>query len=188
MSNIFIISDHHIDHENILTFTLPDGRRMRTFDTLAQMQDAFLTAHNAVVRPSDKAYFLGDFAIKRAGIAMARLFNGHKRLIRGNHDIYPTKYYAEVFEEIYGVRVFADMILSHIPLHQESIKPRWLANVHGHLHNNQPQGHLGPRYYNVSAEMLNYAPIALEDLRVILRRQHEVWQERQAALEQGVFV
>jgi calcineurin-like phosphoesterase family protein len=63
-----------------------------------------------------------------------------------------------------------------------------LANVHGHLHNNQPQGHLGHRYYNVCVEMLDYTPIALEDLRVILRTQHETWQHIQAALEHGVFV
>lgn len=189
MAQVFVISDTHFGHDNILNFVLPNGERMRPFASVEEMDEVMVDRWNAVVSPQAHVYHLGDFAIKKADIAIAKRLNGKKRLVRGNHDIYPTKVYLEAgFQEIYGVRVFDDMILSHIPLHQESIKPRWLANVHGHLHNNQPQGHLGPRYYNVCVEMINYTPMPLETLRGILRTQHEAWQERQAALEHGVFV
>jgi calcineurin-like phosphoesterase family protein len=91
--------------------------------------------------------------------------NGHKRLVRGNHDIFKTKDYLQAgFDEIYGVRSFDSMILSHIPLHPRSIKKGW-TNVHGHLHLNVEQFGWGPQYFNVSVEQINYTPISLEEVR-----------------------
>lgn len=189
MAQIFVISDTHFGHANIQNFILPNGERMRPFASVEEMDETMIERWNAVVSPSAHVYHLGDVAMHKSHVQTAKRLNGKKRLVRGNHDIYPTRTYLEAgFQEIYGVRVFDDMILSHIPLHIESLKTRWLANVHGHLHNNQPQGHLGPRYYNVCVEMINYTPISLEDLRVILRKQHEAWQDRQAALEHGIFI
>ena len=107
---------------------------------------------NSVVKPGDKVYHLGDVSIKYGhdlGRVMTRL-NGKKRLIRGNHDIYPTKTYLQYFDEIYGVRVLADMILSHIPLARDSITERFNVNVHGHLHANvimSPENNKMPDYY-----------------------------------------
>jgi len=111
--------------------------------------------------------------MKQQDVAIVKRLNGHKRLVRGNHDIFKTRTYMchQGFEEIYGVRVLADIIMSHIPLHPESIKACWLGNVHGHVHNNVPQGHFGPKYYNVSVEMLDYTPITLEEVKARLKRQ-----------------
>jgi calcineurin-like phosphoesterase family protein len=87
--------------------------------------------------------------------------NGRKALVRGNHDIFELKLYAKYFDQIYGVKVFDDMILSHIPLHPESIA-RWGFNVHGHLHANSMND---PRYLCVSVEQTDYRPITLEQVR-----------------------
>ncbi len=197
MANIWIASDHHIDHHNMLEvpFTLQNGERMRPFTTVEEMKEYMIGRHNTVVRQHDHVYFLGDFAMHKRNVEWAKLFNGKKRLVRGNHDIFPTRTYLEAgFQEIYGVRVFEDIIFSHIPLHPESIKERWLGNVHGHVHNNVPHGHFGPKYYNVCVEMINYTPIALEDLRVLMRKQHEEFEVRKAtrecivtALEHGIY-
>lgn len=182
MANIFISSDLHINHRNILTFLNPDGSRMRPFDSVEQMDEFMLEEHNSVVKPNDKWYNLGDVAIKRKDIAKIASYHGKKRLIRGNHDIYKTREYLEVFEEVYAYRVLDDLLLSHIPVHPESVKPRW-TNVHGHTHSNVPQGHFGPQYYNVCVEMINYRPVALEDLRVLIRKQREDYLDLLAARE-----
>ena len=171
MTTVFVISDTHFGHANILNFKLDDGTAMRPFQTVEEMDEHMIERWNAVVRPQDHVYHLGDFCMKKDFVMwyLPRL-NGHKRLVRGNHDIFPTKYYLQWgFDEIYGVRVLDGLIFSHIPLHPDSLKHQWV-NVHGHVHNNKPQGFLGPRYYNVCVEMTDYTPITLEDLRERIKK------------------
>ena len=135
------------------------------------MDDEMIARWNSVVRPRDKVYHVGDVAMRKHQLAILNRLNGRKRLVRGNHDIFPTKFYLPYFEDIYGVRVFEDMILSHFPLHPESVKERW-HNVHGHVHNNVPFDHFGPKYFNACVEYHNYTPIALEDIRARLRKSY----------------
>lgn len=175
MANIFVSSDPHFGHANILTFQNPDGTLMRPFDSVEQMDEYIIECHNSVVRPQDKFYCLGDVAMHRRHIATAKKRNGHGRLVRGNHDDYPTKYYLEVYEEIYGTRKIDEFIFSHIPLHPESVTK--LTNVHGHVHSNVPAMHFGPRHINVSMEVIAYTPVALEDLKVMARKQMSKWAE-----------
>ena len=64
------------------------------------------------------------------------------------------------------------MILTHIPIHPESLA-RWGLNVHGHLHANVVKLSLAqipdPRYFNVSMEQINYTPISLETVKKYVR-------------------
>lgn len=113
---------------------------------------------NSVVRPFDKVYHLGDVVIRKENIRILDRLNGKKRLIRGNHDIFPLDLYAAYFDNIYGVRVLDEVILSHIPLHADSVTERFGTNVHGHLHANDiPSG----LYLNVCVEHLDYTPMPL---------------------------
>jgi calcineurin-like phosphoesterase family protein len=162
MANIWVLSDTHFGHDNILKFLKADGTPLRCFDSAAQMDEYMIDQWNSVVRPQDHVYHLGDVAIRREHISLVSRCNGHKRLVRGNHDVYRTKDYLLHFDEIYGVRVLDNMIFSHIPLHPESLG-RFKANVHGHIHANaSPAG----AYINVSVEALtNYLPVSLEDLK-----------------------
>ena len=187
MAEIWIASDHHADHENILKFQLDDGTPMRPFKDAKEMLETLVSNHNAIVKPQDKVYFLGDFVMKARNISLAALFNGHKRLIRGNHDdgksyvvqgiVGPvrTSDYLKYFEEIYASRLLDNLLLTHYPVHPDSIKVEW-TNVHGHTHNNQPQGALGTKYYNVCVEMTDYRPLALYEVKeriAALKRQNQ---------------
>ena len=175
MVNIFFISDTHFDHAASLTWLGHDGvTRQRPFATTQECDELIIANWNAKVRPQDKVYHLGDVSMKKSAIATMGRLNGHKRLVRGNHDIHPTKCYLPYFEDIYGVRVFDDMVLSHMPLHPESVKQRWLVNVHGHVHGNVPALHFGPHYLNVSVEVTGFAPLAIEEVRQMARAQQEM--------------
>ena len=143
---------------------------MRPWDEADEMDEALIANWNATVRPQDKVYHLGDVAMKRDKIALMGRCNGHKRLVRGNHDSFPMKYYLPFFDEIYGVRVFEDMILSHFPIVLDSVKPKWSC-VHGHVHNNVVPGYLGPKYLNVSIEVTEWRPLAIEEVRQRIRVQ-----------------
>ena len=170
MSNIFLVSDTHLGQRSICHFLDVNGQKMRPWDEADEMDEALIANWNATVRPQDKVYHLGDVAMKRDKIALMGRCNGHKRLVRGNHDSFPMKYYLPFFDEIYGVRVFEDMILSHFPIVLDSVKPKWSC-VHGHVHNNVVPGYLGPKYLNVSIEVTEWRPLAIEEVRQRIRVQ-----------------
>lgn len=152
---IWLISDTHFGHENII------GYCGRPFANAAEMDEAMVERWNRVVRPTDKVYHLGDVAMRKLHLAIVKRLHGKKRLVRGNHDIFDTKdYLAAGFQEVLGVRVLANVLFSHFPVHPESLG-RYLGNVHGHIHEKpSPAG----KYLNVSVERIGYTPITLEDV------------------------
>lgn len=179
--NIFFISDLHLGHEKCCTtFKRKDGTSLRPFANAQEMDEEIVWRWNEVVKDSDKVYNLGDVVINKKNLTTLHRLNGSKRLIRGNHDIFKTKDYAPYFKEIYGVRVLEDMVLSHVPLHPESVTERWNVNVHGHLHANQVElrdrkgnPYPDPLYFNVSIEQIDYRPIELSELRQKIKERRE---------------
>lgn len=166
MAEIFLISDTHFSHEGVCKFLRSDGTKLRPWDTTEEMDEELVKRWNSVVTPQDKVYHLGDVTMKQQHLKILDRCNGHKRLIRGNHDIFKTKLYMRYFGEIYGVRVLDDMILSHIPLHPESVTKRYKTNVHGHTHANSMNS---PVHISVCVEQIDYTPISIEDLRLKIK-------------------
>ena len=152
--NIFVTSDTHFGHANIIEYC------RRPFASSQEMDEAMVERWNAVVTPQDHIYHLGDVAMRKADLAIVKRLNGHKRLVFGNHDIFDYKdYVAAGFQKLMGMRVLANLLLTHVPVHSDSVG-RFAANVHGHIHErNYPTP-----YINVSVEVTNYAPVALDDI------------------------
>jgi calcineurin-like phosphoesterase family protein len=162
MATIWLISDTHFTHANILTFTGDDGNLIRPgFATVEEMDETMVERWNAVVRPSDHVYHLGDVAMHRRYLPIVQRLNGKKRLIRGNHDdrFRTRDLLACGFQEIHGIRVIDRAMLTHVPVHPACLG-RFRGNIHGHLHQNASPD--GP-YLNVCVEQTNYTPITLED-------------------------
>ena len=170
MANIFFCSDHHFGHASILSFKRSDGTPLRDFATVEEMNETMIDRHNSVVRPQDKVYFLGDVTMSTKSYSLDFLsrMNGTKILIKGNHDQCKPLAYLEHFKDIRGSHQFEGLIMTHIPIHPQSLA-RWGLNIHGHLHANlvlRELSHLpDPRYFNVSMEQINYTPISLEEIR-----------------------
>jgi calcineurin-like phosphoesterase family protein len=172
MSNIWVVSDTHFNHANILKFTdSRTGKRVRTFADVTEMNEMMIQRWNEVVRPGDKVYHLGDvfFGDKEAFKKLWPRLMGSKRLIVGNHDDIPFLASGGFFQKVQESRVFKPerMIFSHRPLHpnEAHVGPpsagTTLVNVHGHIHQNpSPKG----AYINVSVEAIDYRPIAFEEL------------------------
>ena len=170
MANIFFASDHHFNHANILTFKREDGSPLRDFKDVDEMNEHIILKHNSVVRPNDRVYFLGDVIMSRKNSALAILcrLNGEKILIKGNHDLCDPEAYLEYFKDIRGSHQFSGIIMTHIPIHPESLG-RWGVNIHGHLHHQVVRKYNtkipDERYFNVSMERINYTPISLEEIK-----------------------
>lgn len=219
MPERFFCADPHFGHKGMVMFTT-GGKPIRpwgipvgkvSFDDLdpdvkadilrrvEEMDEAMVANWNRVVGPKDKVEVLGDVIIGRTARHTLGRLNGRKRLRMGNHDIFVkhnNRDYAEHFEEITAYKVFDDLICSHIPLHPASVKERWKANVHGHLHTGRvmmpnpayrrwayghapvseeapPQEVIDPSYLCVSMEHINYRPITMEEVYRRIAEQQE---------------
>jgi len=164
MTNIFVIADTHFGHRNILTFKDREGNLIRGshFKTIEEHDEALVANWNATVQPMDHVYHLGDVVINKRSLDIIHRLAGHKRLVLGNHDIFPVEtYLAAGFEKVYGVRVFPahGLIFSHIPLHPNSLVERGWKNIHGHMHNNKLDDEV--HYQCVSVEHTEYKPLLL---------------------------
>ena len=176
----FFMSDPHYDHANILTFLDKEGNKTRPFNSLEEMQETMVRNHNAVVGPEDKVYMLGDIVMKKNSIRFLERLNGRKTLIAGNHDIFNTKEYLKVFDNVRGYKMYPNygIIMSHIPVHPAQLEYRFKFNVHGHLHTNHvmrtiangKETHIkDKRYLNISVEQINYTPIEFEEVLTRLK-------------------
>lgn len=169
MPNIFLASDHHFSHPGMLKFTREDGTPLRSFGSVEEMDQHMIDRHNAVVKPNDLVYFLGDVTCSKTEDPLKNLYAlaGRKVLIKGNHDHHPLQVYSRHFEDVKGLHELSGMVLTHVPLHPASVA-RWGVNVHGHMHTNNVRlenGELDPRYFCVCMEQIDYTPISLEDLK-----------------------
>jgi calcineurin-like phosphoesterase family protein len=181
MPAIFLVSDTHFGHAGVCRFTLPEDPtvKLRPWTNPDEMDEAMVKAWNERVRPNDKVYHLGDVVINRKALPILERLNGDKVLIRGNHDIFPDADYSKYFRSLRGYHVMNGMILSHIPIHEESLG-RFGVNIHGHLHASRVmktvqtthefvtkgvRQWIDPRYHCVCVEQLpDFAPILLEDV------------------------
>jgi len=163
MPNIWLISDTHFGHENIIKYA------DRPFINVREMDEALIENWNRLVRPSDHVYHLGDVYMGRhdrnsISNILYRL-NGHKRLIVGNHDEIKDVVLHRHFAKISMMRVFREynLVLTHVPVHPNSLEltKGHVVNVHGHIH--QHKSPPGP-YINVCVEWTDYTPVNIEDV------------------------
>jgi len=135
------------------------------------------------VASDDLIYHLGDvgFYKKQKCGGLIRTLPGHKVLILGNHDRFPTAWYRDkgfmaVMDyvivtalHVEGIKkprnFYYKVLLSHIPM---SIPDGVDWNIHGHFHNNSSLHWeenivkiLTPKHRLYSLEEMNYMPILL---------------------------
>jgi calcineurin-like phosphoesterase family protein len=88
--------------------------------------------------------------------------------VLGNHDKFATHKYLMYFTHLWGVKFYDGVVLSHIPIHTDSLGKRATHNIHGHLHSKRvllPNGDIDSRYINVGCEHINLTPIEWGDLK-----------------------
>lgn len=165
MANIWIVSDTHFGHANILKFVDDNGSLIRgsVFSSVEEMNEHMIDRWNSVVKDGDKIYHLGDVSFGQGHQVLSRL-KGHKRLILGNHDNGKDQNLQKHFSKIQVWRMFPEfnMLLTHVPVHPCSLEHQVRWNVHGHLHQHLVDD---SRYFNASVEQLSYTPVHIEDIK-----------------------
>jgi len=179
MRDIWIISDTHFSHENILKFKGVDGQPIRSFASMEEMNEHMIERWNSVVKDGDIVYHLGDVFFRQENppiYTILERLQGRKRLILGNHDNGKSPVLQKYFQKIMGWRHFrADfgLLLTHVPVHPSVLgEGRFghnkMRNVHGHLHTNRVMrkgyGIPDENYVNVSVKQINYTPVHIEEI------------------------
>lgn len=186
---IYYTSDLHLGNPNII------GYENRPWKTVWEMDSALIANWNQVVGRDDDIYVLGDFCFKGATKAIQYLecLNGHKHLIRGNHDKFMRqqkfKDYVLAKEHDY---FFAtprshlwqhdplvkdegwykhmndgehEVILCHFPiLYWDGMEDRQSIHLYGHVHSYRDISPMAPRSFNVGVDVNNYRPVSLQEL------------------------
>lgn len=179
MRNIFVTSDTHFFHKNIIKYC------NRPFDSIEEMNETIIDNWNATVTNNDLVYHLGDFmmglSIKNHEKSFEKIkdlrgrIRGKIRLISGNHDkilIKLCRMKNECPFEVIKARDFIRSQSRKITLFHRPENTDWL--LHGHSHSNVP-----PRGYirlDVGVDCHNFYPISLEEavsrLKVLEHKKH----------------
>ena len=176
---VFVISDEHFDHKNIIGITRSDLFGTGE-DAVDKMNEYIITKHNSVVGPDDIVIMLGDFSFKTGIERLTELtskLNGHKYLIMGNHDKdeRPDLYLRAGFEDVFLTPIkFNGDFYSHYPLNasrESNDRPNTVLynlllkefsdstsgiNFHGHQHELVCNGEMEK---NVACEVIDYEPL-----------------------------
>jgi calcineurin-like phosphoesterase family protein len=153
----YFCTDIHFNHDR--PWIVPP----RGFKTVQEHDAALVKAWNAVVRPTDRVWYLGDFIFNaQAELAMSyfRMLNGHIYLVWGNHTSGVRQVYKRELKNQFGredievypltwdnkVTFIGDyvklilngqmIILSHFPYRVWDSQHHGAWNMSGHSHGN----------------------------------------------------
>lgn len=172
MSKIWLTSDLHLNHQNILKYEPVS----RPFETVEEMNETIISRWNEVVDDNDIVYVLGDLSMgtnNNAGTAVRRL-KGRITLIRGNHDTAARRQlYQKLGIEIKDIEYLnykgKYFILNHFPLGNEEFSKMIFSDnaevvlLYGHIHSNAPKGFYNNTYH-VGVDTNELRPISIEQI------------------------
>lgn len=198
--NIFFTSDYHIYHENILR--LGKGR---PFSSVEEMHAAIADRHNAVVRPGDLVFNLGDFALKckwEQAYSFRQRLVGQQHFLFGNHDNVAWEMirnkpdcfvWAKGDPDSGGMYTFKPKGYGDIPkitichyalrTYPGSYKPSWA--LYGHSHGmlaEMPQW----MAFDVGVDCWDYAPVSIEQVAQKMKTFVPAWEKFKATLPEGI--
>lgn len=164
----FYVADTHFGHARILELS------KRPFSNIEEHDEVMVRRWNAVVRPQDHIYHLGDFALgidanpDRVRSLFHRL-NGLKHLIIGNHDVGKDGYLHPVLADLPWHRQPQHMLtvndgggrvqLCHFALRTWSAQWHFYGHSHGKLPGHEQSRDVGVDMPNVAFQPRTFAEL-----------------------------
>lgn len=180
--DVFVWSDLHLGHENIIKYT------QRPFGGIYHMDESLLAHAQATVKDGQWLLFVGDLAMWKEHARVATWMAGcpgRKALVLGNHDLRGREKPARAedwmalgFEAVADVAVLPaahgvpELWATHYPMLRSDL-PAQVLNLHGHTHT----GTIAGPYVNACVEQVDYRPQNLVDL---VRTNREAWARDRA--------
>lgn len=153
MSKIYFFSDPHFGHEHVAEW--------RGFKSSEEHDRFVIDNWNKAITKKDVVYLLGDITMEKNNYDQLRELKGIINVVLGNHD-QPQHIpdLLKVVNKIMGMRKLDGFWLTHAPMHPQELRGHF--NIHGHVHGNSINDN---RYFNVSAEVINYTPISFFEIK-----------------------
>lgn len=173
MSTIWFTSDTHFGHRGIL------GYCDRPFGSIEEHDAALIANINALVKPGDRVFHLGDFAFGRDA-RVREIFEqlrGQWVVVLGNHDHknWAQKFRAPFPRCLVAVKDYHELkvdgqklVLSHYPFATWNGAHYGSFMLHGHSHGDFAYSFprsLSCRRADVGVDVWDYRPVAYETLR-----------------------
>ena len=174
MGKIFVISDTHFFHENIIKY------ENRPFKNIDEMTNVMIHKWNAIVGKNDEIYILGDFSFGDVDetLNLLDLLNGRKYLIKGNHDYcIKDSRVRNKFEWIKDYYVLKHkkmkFVMFHYPIQVWDCRHHGAYHLYGHIHSNT--GNYSMEYdiqnsFNVGVDVNNFSPVLIDDIPNLLNK------------------
>lgn len=177
-------SDTHFFHRNIIKYS------NRPYSSVDEMNEDLVKNWNAVVRPDDIIWHLGDFAfaaLDKVEALLSRL-NGRKHICFGNHDkaLRKDKRLLNTYFERHGDKATIKIphsageqmiVMNHFPelTWDQGHRGSWM--LHGHCHGTTLHP-WGGKIQDVGADPMCMAPVSFETLSIMMEtrtysRHHE---------------
>lgn len=175
-------SDLHFSHDNIISFC------NRPFSHVNNMEEHLIRNYNEVVKEDDVCIFLGDvfFCNDKDAREIMDALNGHKLLVKGNHDKKTKKMldigFSLVVEQMSIMIDGVKCKLCHYPYIGEKYgntdkvddrykerRPQKNDNqilIHGHTHSSEKTGN---RSIHVGVDAWDYRPARYEEVEAIVK-------------------
>lgn len=170
MGKIYVTADQHFGHTNIIKLT------NRPFSSTKEMNQFMIERWNSVVSSDDTVFVLGDFIGKehmdeKGAIAIGEALNGHKILIKGNHDRnYPMK---TIFDKVYEAKHICELqyddvtfrlnhFLNNMTIEGDLPSVIYLhAHKHNHIGYNVINSYYRRPLYDVGVDANGFTPVTL---------------------------
>ena len=187
-SKIWFTSDTHFGHENIIRFC------NRPFDNIEEMNKTLIQNWNAVVKPDDTVFHLGDFAFGGSNIWNTTLdqLNGDIILIQGNHDRKNlrqgfVKKFLGVYSQLQILVEGQSIYLNHYPFlcYGGVYRSNPIWQLFGHVHSGPYSTskdterliNLFPTQYDVGVDNNYYYPVSFNEVKDKIERQIKSWKK-----------
>jgi len=168
--NIFVTSDTHFSHFNIIKYC------NRPFNNIQEMNEILIKNWNECISNSDLVFHLGDFQmINDYNILYKHLsrLNGDKVLLLGNHDYMTIEQYLnagfiDVQQRWEGIINNNRFVMSHYQMMTWNWSHKGSINLYGHEHDRQQKIpnheiynklHISEKKFNVCVDANNYKPV-----------------------------
>lgn len=175
-SYIFAISDLHLGHQN----AIPRYKRPFPMAKISEMDRVLIRNWNWTVKEEDIILYLGDlsFMSDLSPESYLKRLKGSIYYLEGNHDIY----YSHMSHCLFMNYDDISFLFIHDP--EELVRPFEGWVVHGHVHNKNltdfPFFNPFEKRVNVSAEVIGYRPISLDEITRLVRDARDVIEFRDA--------
>jgi calcineurin-like phosphoesterase family protein len=160
MPQTYFISDtHFLDFRQVDVFGEPVHLFLRPFKSVEEQDELLVERWNAIVKPEDTVWHLGDFTIKEAGLEFRHRLNGTIHLLRGNkEDSFSDELLLKYFDSVqtqafYTLKTGEEINLVHYPVLAIAEK----FNLVGHVHKAWA---IQANMLNLGVDVWNWQPVS----------------------------